>query len=227
MDDIETVLLETLSHPGSDYGEERDTACWYLVPCVKYIKTCYDVTTNIRKVLMGTIYFLFKSPLDPYQPSSDRLSRHPFPPEKSSMSMLTVPGVKYLSSSQEVANVGSGSVTTLPLASMEEVLIILFNTLKANMQDNLANMQDNLYKTVNILVVCIDYILSMTLYPLLQIPLVCFIINIGCIWIKLWIVYGIFTCIRHPLWSLFIIVISFFTVAGQRRYFLRILRDPH
>ena len=225
MDDIETVLLEILSHPGSDYSEERDTVCWYLVPRVKYINTCYDVTTNIRKMFMGTIYFLFKSPLDPYQPSADGLSRHPFPTEKSSMS--SVPEVEYLSSSQEVANVGSGSVTTLPLASMEEVLIILFNTMKANMQDNLTNMQDNLYKIVNSLVVCIDSILSMTLYPLLQIPLVRFIINIGCIWIKLWILYGIFTCIRHPLWStLFILVISFFTLTGQLRYFLRILRDP-
>ena len=42
---MEWTILKLLSIPdvASDYEKERSTACWYLIPRIRYLNTCYGI----------------------------------------------------------------------------------------------------------------------------------------------------------------------------------------
>ena len=218
MDDIETVLLEIMNHPGQDYTEEKNTSCWYLILRIRYINTCYDIKTKLGAAVMGAAYLVLRSPLD--YPADHHSQSPAFTEHESSPSNLKA---EHVSSSKEVTTKGTGSLTTVLFSNMEEVLSILFETLQPIVHD-----QVNLVtRSINHIVVLMDAILSMTVYPLLQSPIFCFLINVSYVWVKLCVFYGLLIFIRHPLRSsMFIVGIVILTVIGQLRLYIRIIRDP-
>ena len=227
MEDIELVLLKILNYPESDYVEEEMTSCWYLIPRVKYINTCYGIVAKMGKFVVGTMYLLLQSPFEHHsdEQSGFSFSKDEVPP----VTLLSDQGVgkhTILSSSREIAIRGAGSlITTIPFRNMEKVLIILFKTLQANVF-----VQDHLYLLTSTFAMFTDSVLSRTLYSLIQIPMICFLVNVSCVWIKLWIFYGICVFVRHPLQCsigfMFVVLALCFEGPGQLRFYIRILRDP-
>ena len=220
MDAIETVLLEIINHQESEYIKEKESACWYLVPRIKYINVCYDVRNKVETIILGAIYLVLHSPLSYPQSSSDHLNQDSFYAEHGSDSSSdSSDAIVEYSTSREVATEGMGSIVLVSVDSIEDVLIIISNTLRANIQVNF----DDVYEIKAI----IDYILAITIYPLIQIPFVCFIINVGCVWIKLWILYVFMLFVKHPiLYTIFVFYLFLITLTGQLKEFIRILRDP-
>ena len=224
LDEIETVLVKILNHTGSDYDfiQEKQTSCWYLIPRIKYINICYDIVINARRFIIGTVFLLFQSPLD-YQhfvlneQSTSRLEDQNL--------FSSGPEVKHRHSfSQEIATKGSGSIIITSFIHMEEVLIILLKTIQANV------LESDFYliaKTINNCLQIIKFIYTLllaTLHSFIQVPLMCFLINVACVWIKLWISY-IF--LRHPLRSLvYVCLIIILIRLGHFRLIIRFLRDP-
>ena len=216
MNEIETILLKILYHPGSDYMEEKNTACWYLIPRIKYIDACYDIMIRIGNLFMGTVYLLFQAPLEFQQSISEER-----PNEQESFS--SGPEVKQYSFSQEIATKQAGSMITTPVRYMEEVMIILLKTVEANIQDELHLISGS----INNLVVFTYSILSTILYSIVRIPPIHFLINVACIWIKLWILYGVCKFIRYPLRCLRLIFwMIVFACFGRLGSLIRVLRDP-
>lgn len=212
MAEIETILLKVLYHPGNDYMEEKNTACWYLIPRIKYINACYDIMIRIGNLFMGTAYLLFQAPLEFQQSISEERHEQESGPE-----------VKQYSFSQEIATKRAGSMITTPVRYMEEVMVILLKTVEANIQDELHLISGS----INNLVVFTYSILSTILYSIVRIPPIHFLINVACIWIKLWIFYGVCKFIRHPLRCLRLIFwMIVFACFGQLGSLIRVLRDP-
>ena len=220
MDDIETVLVEIINGQESECIKEKESACWYLIPRIKYINVCYGVRNKVETIILGVIYLVLHSPLRYPQSSSDHLNRDSFYTKHGSHSSSdsSDAAVEY-STSREVATKGTGSIVPVSEDSIEEVLIIIFNTLRANIHVNF----DAVYGIKAI----IDYILAITIYPLIQIPFVCFIINVGCVWIKLWIFVIFVLFIRRPIrFTRLVFYVFIFTLTGQLKVFIRALRDP-
>ena len=217
MAEIEVILLKVLYHPGSDYMEEKMTSCWYLIPCIKYINACYDIVINIRNFFIGTVYLIFQTPLE-FQQSISK--------EFSTEQRLFSPGPEkkhYNSLSQEIAIKQVGSMITTSVRYMEEVMAILLRTIEANIEDEL----HLLLESINNLVVFTSSVLSTVLDSLVQIPSIHFLINVACVWIKLWIFYGVCKFIRHPLrCSRCILWMIVFACFGRLRYYIRALQDP-
>ena len=225
LDEIETVLVKILNHTGSDYDfvQEKQTSCWYLIPRIKYINTCYDVIVNTRRFVIGTVFLLFQSPLDYQQFISDEQNTAKL--EEENLFSLG-PEMKYHSFSQEIATKRVGSLITVSFRYMEEVLIILFKTVQANIEDDIYLITRAINSGLE-LVIFINSFLSAILYSLLQIRLMCFLINVAYVWIKLWIFYIVCKFIQHPLQSIALVfMIIEFTCLGRLRLFIRILQDP-
>ena len=227
MDDIETALLEILNHTGQGYAEEKKSSCWYLIPRMKYINICYNVKTKFIAVVIGTTYLVLGSPLDYPQSTTNRHSRDGFGQHES---YSFDSGVKHDSSSRKVTTKGVRSLTTVLVLNMEEVLNILLKML----EDNVHGHVDLLTESINHTIALINIIISTTFYSLLDIPLFCFLINIGCVWVKLLIVHGLLVYIRHPLqWSLYSFIVIVIILKGNfshynygLRIYIRIIRDP-
>lgn len=213
MTEIEEVLLKVLYHPGSDYLKEKITSCWYLIPRVKYINACYDIVVNIRNFFMGTVYLLFQAPLEFQQPIS----------EERSSKQGSGPEVKHYSSSREIATKQAGSMINTSVRYVEEVMTMLLKTVETNVQDELHLFSES----INNLVVFPYSVLTKILYSLVQIPSIHFLVNVACVWIKLWIFYGVCRFVRHPLPCLVLLVLMLIFVRfGQLRLLIRFLRDP-
>ena len=213
MDEIETILLKVVYQPGSDYIEEKRISCWYLIPRIKYINACYDIMIRIRNFFVGTVYLLLQAPLEFQQSISEQL-----PGEQASFSSGPEL-VKQYSSSQEIATKQAGHMTTTSVRYMEEVMDILLKTLEANIEDELHLLS----RSINNFIVFIYTVL----YSLVRIPPIHFLVNVACVWIKLWIFYGACKFIRHPLRCLMLIFwMIVFSCFGELRSLIRILRDP-
>ena len=62
MDHIEIALL-SIPDVASDYEKERSTACWYLIPRIRYLNTCYGILkwnamTVVATPVMGTGFLI-------------------------------------------------------------------------------------------------------------------------------------------------------------------------
>jgi tetratricopeptide (TPR) repeat protein len=216
MAEIEVILLKVLYHPGSDYMEEKRTSCWYLILRIKYINACYDIMINFRDFFMGTVYLIFQTPLE-FQQSISKESAT----EQGSFS--SGPEMKHHSFSQEIATKQAGSIVTTSVRYMEDIMAILLKTIEANIEDELHLLS----KSINNLIVFTYSVCSTVLCSLVQIPPIHFLINVACVWIKLWIFYGVCKFIRHPIQcSISIFLVIILTCFGQLRLFIRVLRDP-
>ena len=221
MDELEAVLVKILNNSEYDYMQEKQISCWYLIPRIKYINTCYNVVVGAKRLAIGTIFMLFHSPLDYQQfiydeQSTVRVEEHNL--------FSSGPEVKHYSLSKEITTKWSGSIITTSFVYMKEALVILLKTIEANIQESDFYL---IAKTINScleLIKLINSLVSMLLHTFLQVPLVCFLINVVYVWIKLWISY---VFVRHPLRSLmyasFIIIL---VRLGHFRLIIRILRDP-
>lgn len=165
---------------------------------------------------MGTVYLILRTPLEFQQSISKEL-----PTEQGSFS--SGPERKHYSFSQEISIKQVGSMITTSVQYMEEVMAILFRTIEANIEGELHLLSES----INNVVVVTYSVLSTVLDLLMRIPSIHFLINVVCVWIKLWIFYGVYKFIRHPLWCLRrIFWMIMFACFGQLRFFIRVLRDP-
>ena len=81
MDHIELALLST-SNIAHGYGNERSTACWYLIPRIKYINTCYSIKQIIMttsRVVVSTSVYLILSPF-PFNIPQKNIPKRPILP---------------------------------------------------------------------------------------------------------------------------------------------------
>ena len=56
IEDVLQIILNLADGVAGNFTKERKIACWYLIPQVKYIRICYNVTSTIRRVIMNLIF---------------------------------------------------------------------------------------------------------------------------------------------------------------------------
>ena len=97
MNQMEIALQTILEHPGNYSSYQKSTACWYLIPRLIYIETCYHISRvgieTLVNTSLGLVYLLISPyPLTLVEPDNEE-SVHPTPEDHAySHSIMTISG---------------------------------------------------------------------------------------------------------------------------------------